>query len=85
MKPIKISQAEWLPLRNQLHNDYPKQVMAIRSVMKRVLGFTVRLHTEYKGGYDRDTAIHLDFFNEPKRTMFLLKYSDWLTGAKEEE
>ena len=47
--------------------------------MKLVLGFTVREHTEWipklDGGYS-DYQIHLDFYSENKRTMFLLKFSE---------
>jgi hypothetical protein len=51
----------------------------LRNKMKRVLGFTVREHTEWiskpDGGYS-DYQIHLDFYSENKRTMFLLKFSE---------
>ena len=53
----------------------------IRDKMKRVLGFTVREHTAWipkpDGGYT-DYQIHLDFYNEKKRTMFLLKFSEMI-------
>ena len=57
--------------------------MLIREKMKVVLGFTVRRHTEWilEPGADRrhpEHSIRLDFYNEPKRTMFLLKYSEYL-------
>ena len=49
--------------------------------MRDVLGFTSRTHREWvpkiDGGY-YETTIRLDFYNEPKRTMFLLKYSEYL-------
>jgi hypothetical protein len=57
--------------------------------MKEILGFTSRTHEEwidqevdvkdirYNTKYCIKT-IHLDFYNEPKRTMFLLKYSEYL-------
>jgi hypothetical protein len=46
-----------------------------------VLGFTPREHTYF----DADDAefyeeVHLDFYDEPKRTMFLLKYSDLISS-----
>jgi hypothetical protein len=50
--------------------------------MRRVLGFTPREHQEWRGpeepifGYK--TTVHLDFFDEQQRTMFLLKYGDWI-------
>ena len=66
--------------------------MLVRSKMKNVLGFTVREHTEWTDVpgnpmskshtffplVERKESIHLDFYNEPKRTMFLLKYSEYL-------
>jgi hypothetical protein len=54
--------------------------------MKEVLGFTVRRHAKWikYDGEDHNYVprhlyveqIDLDFYNEPKRTMFLLRYSD---------
>jgi hypothetical protein len=51
--------------------------------MKVVLGFTVRQHTEWilDPGAERrrpESSVRLDFYNEPKRTMFMLKYSEYL-------
>jgi hypothetical protein len=59
--------------------------------MKVVLGFTVRRHKEWFGHIGEATpenrrlgqygwkgVICLDFYNEPKRTMFMLKYSEYL-------
>jgi len=51
----------------------------LRDRMKTKLGFTVREHQEYvpkmSGGY-YEQQIHLDFFSESKRTMFLMKFSE---------
>lgn len=47
--------------------------------MRSVLGFTVREHVDWipkpDGGYS-EHSIRLDFYNERKYTMFLLKYSE---------
>jgi hypothetical protein len=81
-KPIVLSQSQWETLRCRLARDYchTPSIMLIRSKMKDVLGFTDRQHREWvpkmDGGYYDDT-IRLDFYNEPKRTMFLLKYSEY--------
>jgi hypothetical protein len=32
----------------------------------------------YFAGKKHERTIRLDFYDEPKRTMFLLKYGDWL-------
>lgn len=68
-----------------MHNDYPKTVFMLRDKMKRVLGFTVREHNDYRynasehNSFDSAThelSIRLDFYSENKYTMFLLKYSE---------
>jgi hypothetical protein len=74
-KAIILSLEQWKEIRSSI-ND-----------MKETLGFTVRYHEEWIDrnvesrdmGYGtkyRQETIHLDFYNDPKRTMFLLKYSD---------
>jgi len=88
-KPIVLSEKNWLAIYNQIAKEYPPSVLLIRNRMREVLGCTSRTHEEW---FDRDvdrrdvsygtkyriTTIHLDFYNEPKRTMFLLKYSDYI-------
>jgi hypothetical protein len=80
-KHIKLTDVEWDRLKEQIQKDYPPSVLLIRNTMKKVLGFTTRTHSEWvpkmSGGY-MDTTICLDFYNEPKRTFFLLKYGDLL-------
>jgi hypothetical protein len=86
---VKLSKLQWLKLREKLIQDYPRSVILLRWKMLEVLGFTVRHHEEWVDrnvesrdfGYGtkyRQETIHLDFYNEPKRTMFLLKYSEYL-------
>jgi hypothetical protein len=77
-KPIVLTQSNWYKLKEQLTNDYSPSVMMLSYRMKDKLGFTVREHREWtqQRGYMVD--IRLDFYNEPKRTMFLLKYSEYL-------
>lgn len=77
-KPVILTESQWYKLREQIKKDYSNSVFLIRDRMKDTLGFTQREHTWYtlKDGYQTD--IRLDFYNEPKRTMFLLKYSEFL-------
>lgn len=79
MKPVKLTVDEWKCIRTELQTEHPKTVFMLRDKMKRVLGFTVREHKEWiakpDGGYS-DYQIHLDFYSENKRTMFLLKFSE---------
>jgi hypothetical protein len=77
-KPIVLTHPKWAKLRERLSNDYSPSVMMLSYRMKEKLGFTVREHLYWtkQGGYITD--IRLDFYNESKRTMFLLKYSEYL-------
>ena len=92
-KPLILTQASWLKIYNQIANDYPPSVLLIREKMKAVLGFTSRTHEEWidqevnikdirYGNIYRIDTIHLDFYNEPKRTFFLLKYGDHIEIGK---
>jgi hypothetical protein len=89
MKPIILSEASWLKIYNHIAQNYPPSVLLIRDRMREVLGFTSRTHEEwFKHDVDRRNVsyntnycvkrIHLDFYNDSKRTMFLLKYSDYI-------
>ena len=86
-KSIVLTEGQWSKIYNLIAKTYPPSVLLIRDRMKEVLGFTVRRHEEWIDrnvesrdiGYGtkyRQETIHLDFYNEPKRTMFLLRYSD---------
>jgi hypothetical protein len=82
-KPIVLSEPKWNLLRERLLQDHPKSVMLVSRKTREVLGFTVRYHEyweidqqTYKNRYKHHVC--LDFYNEPKRTMFMLKYSEYL-------
>jgi hypothetical protein len=79
MRPVVLTVNQWISIKEELHTEYPLTVFMLRSKMKRVLGFTVREHKTWipkpDGGYS-DFQIHLDFYSENKRTMFLLKFSE---------
>ena len=88
-KPLIITPKQWATIHQKIVKDYPRSVWLIREKTKAVLGFTVREHEEWivrdVGGKDVGyktkycvRTIHLDFYNEPKRVMFLLKYSDFM-------
>jgi len=79
-KSITLTPSQWEQLKIQLQKDYSPSVLLIRSKMRNVLGFVDREHREYigdfKGGYRY--VVNLDFYNEPKRLMFLLKYTEYI-------
>jgi hypothetical protein len=86
MKPVVLTPRAWRKLRDELHKEHPKSVFLLRTRMKDRLGFMVREHRNYvpklDGGYYSD-QVHLDFYSEHKRTMFLLKWAKYI--SKDEE
>lgn len=81
MKPLVLTEQNWAKLRYQLNLSQPRSVMLSRSKMREVLGFTPRTHTDWKDdevSLRPVTMVHLDFFDDSKRTFFLLKYGDWI-------
>ena len=79
MKPLKLTSQQWSKLQQQLLLDYNKSVIIISWKTKEVLGFTVR--KEQNPTWDVFPTIYLDFFDEKKRSFFLLKYSEYFNGV----
>ena len=77
-KPITLNVGQWMTLRERLTEDYGRGIMLIRSRMRDKLGFVDREHRWWEERKGYQTHICLDFYDEPKRTMFLLKYSEYL-------
>lgn len=79
MKSLVLTESQWRAIRSDIDKNYPRSVSMVRWKMREVLGFTARNHEEWDNTDVRlrpITSIHLDFYDEAKRTMFLLKYSD---------
>ena len=77
MRPVILNVEQWKTIRTELQTEHPKTVFMLRDKMKRVLGFTVREHRHWdEGVVNMMFEIHLDFYSENKRTMFLLKFSE---------
>lgn len=93
-KPLILTATSWNKIHSCILKDYPTSVVLIREKMKAVLGFTPRIHEEwivYNTADRRNVGwgtkacvqtIHLDFYSEPKRTFFLLKYGDHIEIGK---
>jgi len=81
-KPIILRHEQWYYLGRKLKEDYPESTFLLRNRMKEQLGFTIREHREDISlkPYACRTSIRLDFYDERKRTFFLLKYSDYITS-----
>jgi hypothetical protein len=78
-RSVKLQTKQWNKLQERLKEEHPTSVFAIRDKMKKVLGFTTRhAYGPLPGSSVYESIVHLDFFDEPKRTMFLLKYGDYL-------
>jgi hypothetical protein len=80
-KPIVISTSQWHKLEHRLRTDYSPSVTMIRTKMRDVLGFVPREYAEWnteERGEPWSSDIRLDFYDERKRTMFMLKYSEYL-------
>lgn len=77
MKPVVLTVDQWKTIRKELQTENPPTVFMIRDKMKKVLGFTVREHKRWdEGVVNMIFEIHLDFYSQNKRTMFLMKFSE---------
>lgn len=83
MKPTQLTREKWLLLKAELEKKYPLSIFAIREKTKKVLGFVPRDEKVWipYPGYGENGAykwvVTLDFFDEQKRTLFELKYSEY--------
>ena len=74
MRSISYNEDEWNRMWNRLAKEYTALSMG------QELGFTLRKETQVMScddapaGYDRVTAVHLDFERDEDYTMFVLKY-----------
>jgi hypothetical protein len=62
---------DWYEIYQKILTDFGDG-MAVRTKLRRELGFTYRVHTEWLGQDVRQ--IHLDFYNESAQSWFQLRY-----------
>ena len=85
MRSIVLRHREWDTIFAKIKGEYiaTPSVYLMRNKMKEQLGFTVREHSHQSGEFEiedyddwRDyrSQIHIDFYSEVARTMFVLKY-----------
>lgn len=86
MRSIILRHREWEQVFAKIKEEYADtpSIYLMRNKMRTQLGFTVREHRNYNEQdveYDlnndwRDyrSQIHIDFYSEAARTMFVLKY-----------
>jgi hypothetical protein len=77
-RPVRLTESQWMKIYHNIAANYPHSVLLIRDKMRSVLGFTSRTHHWHDPVSGYRSCIMLDFYDEPKRTMFLLKYGDYL-------
>lgn len=88
MKTVRLSPENWYKIYQKIKAHQPPSVLLCRDKMRRVLGFTPRQEQKWKvenstsGRVNRHSdyykSVCLDFFDEQKKTMFLLKYGDYI-------
>lgn len=85
MKSIKISIKDWEKILEKIKKDYPPSYHLIRSITKEKLGFLPREHTDYSLSYSKNNirSMYIDFFDEHKKTMFILKYGHLISKMEE--
>ena len=77
-KSIKLTEEQWVAIQEDLIKSHKRSVLIIREKSKTVLGFTVRRDVKYNKDLRGVTEFTLDFFDEKKKTFFMLKYSEIL-------
>ena len=78
-KSTRLTHKQWNLLYDKLKEDNPLSTFMLRNRMRERLGFLNRDHRYYDPvKHQYHEYVYLDWYSEPKRTMFLLKYSDYL-------
>jgi hypothetical protein len=83
-KPIVLTVSQWQQLRERIKSDYGVNTLLVRDRMKKKLGFLDRDHLWWSEQSGYQNRVCLDFYDESKRTMFLLKYSEYIKISKTE-
>ncbi len=87
-KPVVMLPHQWRSILERIKQREKPSIYLCRNKMKTVLGFTVREHSEYQyhpsehNSFDTASSVvtvRLDFYDEQKRTMFLLRYGNGQT------
>jgi hypothetical protein len=77
---IILSFVAWHKLQEQIIEDYGRATLMISWRLRATLGFTVREHRDYsQDEWGKTHTIRLDFYDEQLQTLFLLKYSSFLS------
>ena len=80
MKTLVLTLAKWDKLKYQLETEFGFTIF-ISFITKKKLGCTIRYYNSISSWHDYGVEtrdVRLDFYDERKKTMFLLKYSEML-------
>jgi hypothetical protein len=76
MKPLKITDKNWQTLRGELLKTHPFSHVMVRDRCKEKLGFVIREHQFNWNSWN--TELYLDFYDDRKMTVFLIKWGHLL-------
>ncbi len=77
MSTMKLTLDSWKKIKKDLLKTHPQKTFMLKANMKSILGFIVRYSNP-----NHEVFINLDFFDERKRTLFLMQYSDMIEYPK---
>jgi hypothetical protein len=81
IKSISLTGNRWTEISDEIMSTRPKSWLLIRSTMRKKLGFLTRTQTVWPfETYTSSHIVHLDFYDEQKKTMFILKYGPFEKG-----
>ena len=80
-KTISMSERQWAKLKAKIVEDHGQATVLISWRLRDALGFTVREYRDYSVDNRARCTIRLDFWDDHLNTMFLLKYSDYLSNT----
>lgn len=81
---ISMTHRSWERLKKQIVKDYGRTTIMISWRLKETLGFTIREHYDFRSDYSSRKPIRLDFYDEQLQTLFLLKYSDFVSDQQKD-
>jgi hypothetical protein len=76
IKSIKTSVEQWDQLKEMIKKDHGNTFFLIKSKALNLYGFSVRYHHYYLNELEYQEDIYLDFYDESKKILFLLKYGE---------
>lgn len=81
IKSISITGERWAKISDDITATRPRSWLLIRATMRKKLGFLTRIQLTWNPTtYNNGSIVHLDFYDEQKKTLFILKYGPFEKG-----